>query len=310
MNHFHSSQNDIKMMGNDVLNLHNKVEAFVKESKLERDGLLNRIKEYEELMNDIKEEISEHQDTFMITIESKLEEFDRKLMNTDKDNRINASNIAALEQGFQYDKTISILRSDIAQDINRLEARLNNIDHSEKLNSNLLKDVESKVSVLEKSGHSNWHDLYEKINNAKKDIAGIQSQQNTVTVQNTKQLSQTLTSIDSKSTESRLARLETIAVRHGKVLDDLTYNKTIGSDQVHTTVIKERRIPIIAEELREDYGGQIKSNLESRVQTLENYWQNNDSKFRDHVIVEIDSIKKAVSEDIINLNKRITNLEA
>ena len=238
-NHFHANQNDMKKMGSDIINLHNKVETYFREHEHDKDGLFERLKHYEAFVNEIKEETSEHQDTFMITIESKLEEFDRKLMNIDKDNRINTSHITALEQNQQFDKSIENLRTDTMLEIKRLETRLNNIDHFEQVNSKSLKDIQSQVANIEKAGHTNWHELYDKINNANKNLADLQSQQNVVKVQKTRQVSQSPVG-DPKNIEGRIGRLETIAVRHGKVLDDLTSNASHTSDNTPVTIIKEK----------------------------------------------------------------------
>ena len=51
--------------------------------------------------------------------------------------------------------------------------------------------------------------------------------------------------------------------------------------------------------------------MKNRIQNLESYWQNNDDRvFKDQIIDEIDGIKKAVSDDIINLSRKIHGIEA
>ena len=113
-----------------------------------------------------------------------------------------------------------------------------------------------------------------------------------------------------KVLENRILRLETITVRHGKLLDEITTNINFLLNEHSATVVKGNNVQCVCEEYTEDFANKVTQNFENRIRALEFAAKNsNDIEFREQVFNEIDGIKSAAIEDIKSLDKNFQMLE-
>ena len=108
-------------------------------------------------------------------------------------------------------------------------------------------------------------------------------------------------SVNTKSNvEERINRLENAMIRHEDVIEDIS----------HPSFAKHHQNEHNWDEYTNEFSSILKD-LDWRVKSLEFNDQHEENKlFRNQVIADFNSLKKAVSEDIINLNLKINDISS
>jgi uncharacterized coiled-coil protein SlyX len=310
VSHFNSTQDEIRKLKDHFEDLNRKVEILARNSETDKRSNLHKFDTIDKALTDVREDCIANSDSFMVSVESRLENIEHKLRTSEGTQR-EIKKVPILEQPRVSDPLIQGLRSEIGESLKKLSLRVNSLENQNQAQNKTAKELDNRINSLQLSGKKDIKDLYERLNEM-----GDQIENTDMTInKKVNMLQNTPVSLVPKSNsdkvfENRILRLETITVRHGKLLDEITTNINFLLNEHSANVVKGNNAPCVCEEYTEDFANKVTQSFESRIRALEFAVKNtNDAEFKEQVFNEIDGIKSAAIEDIKSLDKNVKMLE-
>jgi hypothetical protein len=280
--HYNVSQDQITNLTYELEQLNKQIEGLHRKTEKDKANYIHRIELVENALTDVREDCIANSDSFIVNVEARLDNIDQRIKANESKREL--KKVPQMNQSGVSEQYINALRKDIDYALKKLNLKLNDVDKKSDVGiktSEELVDLQQRVNEID--DHIETADM-----NINKKVNLLQ----------TTPISKAPNDTSSKAVEGRLARLETIAVRHGKLLDNVTENISIliAENKKLNEVVQKQ---CVCEEYTEDFANKIKLNFDSRIGALEAAMQDDDeAEFREQVFKEIDGIKSAAIEDI------------
>lgn len=302
--HYHENSDDIKDLKFQVDNLKKQLESLLRSNDNERRALAHRLDTMDKALIDVREDCIANSDSFMVSVESRLDYLEHQ-SKTQGTNKIDVKKTPMSRGALPSEHVVNNLRSDIDKALKKLHSRVNEVEIK---NSNDVKELDNQIKSVKLTGKRDIKELFERIHEVGDQIdttdMTINKKFNILQTTPGPAAKQPMTN-NGKAIENRVTRLETIAVRHGKLLDDLTAN--VNHLLTNQSNIKSTN-HCVCEGYTEDFANKLKSSFESRIKALENAMLDSDEmEFREQVFKEIDGIKFAAIQDIKALESKVRN---
>jgi hypothetical protein len=280
VSHYNAREEQTTKLQDEIELLNKGIEVLHRKTEKDQENYVHRIEILEKTLADVREDCVASTDSFIVNVESRLENMDKWIRDTESKREI--KKVSHLNQSGVSDQYINNLRKDIDAALKKLNFRINDVNH--KSNSGVealkdLKDLEQKVNQIDDYVETADMNINRKVN----------------LLQTTPVVTKAPVNGSAKAIESRLTRLETIVVRHGKLLDEITGDILKAEKNLR----KPPKSPCACEKYTEDFANKLQNNFDNRIGALEaSVYNNDETEFREQVFKEIDGIKLAAIDDI------------
>jgi hypothetical protein len=279
--HYNANQEQTTKLQDEIELLNKGIEILHRKTEKDQENYVHRIEILEKTLADVREDCVASTDSFIVNVESRLDNMDKWIRDSESKREIKKA--SHLNQAGVSDQYINNLRKDIDAALKKLNFRIDDVD--DKSNSGVqafkdLKDLEQKVNQIDDYVETADMNINRKVN----------------LLQTTPVVTKAPVNASAKAIELRLVRLETILVRHGKLLDEITGDILEAEKK---NLREPPKCPCACEEYTEDFANRLQNKFDNRIGALEVAMQNDDeAEFREQVFKEIDGIKSAAIDDI------------
>lgn len=309
-------EDNMKLLRNEIEHSHEKINILEQEKEDERVDFLKKLDYYEKALTEVRHENTANIQSFMMSVDSKLEEFESHVINNEKKiakvdssiERIQIQNKAAIEEQ---------LKSELKKNITPIYQQVNALTKNDQVHQDNIKSIETKLKSSSKSPSPNRNsESVQFVNRGSGALgAGVQQRNSASTVYitetNNNVASKSSKVIDISLTEElndiheKIAKLQKIAISHGEVLDDIDAELWKTSKKT-TTIIKESNgAPVNIPQT-------IVDDIDRRLCYVEDHMKDlfAELKFKTEIYNELDEIKIAAASDIKELDVKLRALQS
>ncbi|CAI2381931.1 unnamed protein product [Moneuplotes crassus] len=345
MNNYKQCQKQIKELQSDIDDLHKRIDETERKHGIQQMDIEKNFRNADKEISDAREDAISYTDSVIVQVETRMDTIENKLKRDRPKPEIvkgsNSDKVRAVEP------FLADIRKELQSEVKKVNTKINKMENDHNRRIKDINSISDKADTIKKTNIKDLKDLYQRLSEVEDKIEStdmnVSKKVNLLSANNAAKPVQATPKIDTKSIETRIERLETISVRHGKLFDELTPNVNLLVNQTKELKSKANIEPKAIEEYTEAIAGDLRKEFEERLSSAGNNPQNlapkaieeytegivadlrkefddkiialeksvptgSDAEFRKEVFKEIDGIKKAAIEDIRQLDENLKTL--
>jgi TolA-binding protein len=243
--HYNTGQDQINKLNKQIDEMSKRFEGMERDQDLIKRTTSHKLDVLEKGLNNVKEDCIANSDSFMVSVESRLDDIEQRL-GTQELKKKQIKKVAILEQPRVSDPLVEALRKDVNLDLDSIEKRIMNLEADAQKQFNINKELDNKLNKINKADMRSIKELADRINEVRDQVDStdmeVNKKFNMLKTTAAPSAPVTKNNID-KNLENRMTRCETLIVRHGKTLDALTEDVNNIAEQEPKVVIHEKTNP-------------------------------------------------------------------
>lgn len=159
VNHYNTTDSEIKLLKDEIDGMHNIIEKMTRNHENEKRALQHRLDTIDKAITDVREDCIANSDSFIVNIESRLDEIDQTLRMNEKDHKHEVKRSSVTREPNPSEHMVNGLRKDIENTLRKINLRINDLEQHNSAHHKNTKELDNQIKSIKLSGKRDMKEL-------------------------------------------------------------------------------------------------------------------------------------------------------